>query len=233
VYTKCSFSEYCFRLSNNLGLIAKRFPDRMGKDLRVLSALEESRYLAACPEPLHTVATLLADTGMRPEECYRLRWEGVTWTVGAKGSLQVAHGKTPAARRFLPMTVRVRQAVEALHEAQSSPTEGWMFPANTRSGHLEPSTVKKHHASIFQVLAEDSKTSGLDTVRPFVFYTFRHTFATRLGESGIDAWTMCRVMGWGNVSMSNRYVHPSTETVFLALERLDATPRRSQRTLPQ
>jgi protein SCO1 len=37
VYTKCSFSEYCFRLSNNLGLTAKRFPDRMGKDLILLT----------------------------------------------------------------------------------------------------------------------------------------------------------------------------------------------------
>jgi protein SCO1 len=37
VYTKCSFPEYCFRLSNNLGLVAKRFPDRMGKDLVLLT----------------------------------------------------------------------------------------------------------------------------------------------------------------------------------------------------
>jgi protein SCO1 len=37
VYTKCSFSQFCFRLSNNLGLIAKRFPDRMGKDLILLT----------------------------------------------------------------------------------------------------------------------------------------------------------------------------------------------------
>ena len=37
VYTKCSFPEYCFRLSNNLGLVAKRFADRMGKDLVLLT----------------------------------------------------------------------------------------------------------------------------------------------------------------------------------------------------
>lgn len=37
VYTKCSFPEYCFRLSNNLGLVAKRFPGRMGKDLVLLT----------------------------------------------------------------------------------------------------------------------------------------------------------------------------------------------------
>jgi protein SCO1 len=37
VYTRCSYSEYCFRLSNNLGLVGKRFTDRLGKDLVLLT----------------------------------------------------------------------------------------------------------------------------------------------------------------------------------------------------
>ena len=37
VYTKCSFPEYCFRLSNNLGLVGKRFANRLGKDLVLLT----------------------------------------------------------------------------------------------------------------------------------------------------------------------------------------------------
>jgi protein SCO1 len=37
VYTKCSFPEYCFRLSNNLGLVAKRLADRMSRDLVLLT----------------------------------------------------------------------------------------------------------------------------------------------------------------------------------------------------
>jgi protein SCO1/2 len=37
VYTRCSFPEFCFRLSNNLGLIGKRFTDRLGKDLVLLT----------------------------------------------------------------------------------------------------------------------------------------------------------------------------------------------------
>jgi integrase len=32
-------------------------------------------------------------------------------------------------------------------------------------------------------------------IRPFVLYTFRHTFLTRLGESGCDAWTLARIAG--------------------------------------
>src|SRR5205814_3700287 len=45
---------------------------------RVIFPEEEARYLAAAPEPLASIASLLADTGMRPEECFRLRWDDVT-----------------------------------------------------------------------------------------------------------------------------------------------------------
>ncbi|MBB6142620.1 protein SCO1/2 [Silvibacterium bohemicum] len=37
LYTRCPFANYCFRLSNNFGRIERRFADRMGKDLVLLS----------------------------------------------------------------------------------------------------------------------------------------------------------------------------------------------------
>lgn len=37
IYTSCPLPEYCFRLSNNFGRINKRFADRMGRDLVLLS----------------------------------------------------------------------------------------------------------------------------------------------------------------------------------------------------
>jgi len=46
---------------------------------RVLSVEEEARYLSAASEPLSSLATVLADTGMRPDECYSLRREMITW----------------------------------------------------------------------------------------------------------------------------------------------------------
>jgi integrase len=74
---------------------------------------EEARYLAAAPEPLGSVAAILTDTGMRPDECYRLRWESVTWTNGRNGTILVTHGKTTAARRVLPLTVRTKNILLA------------------------------------------------------------------------------------------------------------------------
>lgn len=73
---------------------------------RVITPEEESRYLAAAPEPLVSIASMLADSGMRPEECFRLCWEHVTWINGRNGVLLVTRGKTAAARRILPMTLR-------------------------------------------------------------------------------------------------------------------------------
>jgi integrase len=79
---------------------------------RVITHTEEAKYLAAAPEPLASIATMLVDSGMRPEECFRLRWEAITWVNGRYGSMLVTHGKTAAARRMIPMTPRVRTILE-------------------------------------------------------------------------------------------------------------------------
>jgi integrase len=98
----------------------------------VLSPKEEAKYLAAAPGPLAAVATVLADTGIRPEECHRLRWEFVAWVNGRHGTLFVSHGKTKAARRHLPMTPRVRNILESRWNARGKPLEGWVWPAPTQ-----------------------------------------------------------------------------------------------------
>src|SRR5216683_4066518 len=124
---------------------------------RVITPVEEAKYLAAAPEPLCSIATVLVDSGMRPEECFRLRWESITWVNGRHGSLLVTHGKTAAARRVLPMTPRVRGILETRWEAADKPLEGWIWTAPTRSGHVESSSLKKHHRQVFKTLAEQAQ----------------------------------------------------------------------------
>jgi integrase len=176
----------------------------------VLSPEEEAKYLAVAREPLASLAMVLADSGMRPEECYRLEWQYVTWTNGRQGSLFVTHGKTAAARRALPMTPRVRKLLEARWEVAGKPLEGWVWPAPTRSGHVEPCSLKKQHARALK----------LSKVRTFVLYSLRHTFLTRLGAAGCDVWTLARIAGHSSVAISARYVHPSEDSVFAAVEKL-------------
>ena len=177
---------------------------------RVITTDEEARYLAAANKLLAEVATVLLDSGLRPEECHRLLWESVTWVNGRHGTFLVTHGKTKAARRMLPMTPRVRALLDARWEAAGRPLDGWVWPAPTRSGHLEPSSLKKQHA----------KALELSKVRPFVLYTLRHTFLTRLGASGCDVWTLARIAGHSSIAISSRYVHPSEDSVLTAMSRL-------------
>jgi integrase len=187
---------------------------------RVVTPQEEARYLAAAPDMLAAVAAVLVDTGLRPEECFRLRWESITWTNGRFGTLIVTHGKTAAARRVLPMTPRVRKILETRWSSAGGPVEGWIWPASTRNGHVEPSSFRKQHANTFKTVAEEAAKNNLKPVRPFVLYSLRHTFLTRLGESGCDAWTLARIAGHSNISMSSRYVHPSENAVLDAMSRL-------------
>lgn len=188
---------------------------------RVVTREEEARYLSASREPLASIATVLADTGLRPEECFRLRWEAITWTNGHHGSLRVTHGKTAAARRLVPMTPRVRNTLENLWEASQKPSEGWVWPGLTMSGHVEPSSIRKHHSATFVTIAKEAPKHQRKPVRPFVLYSLRHTFLTRLGESGCDAWTLARIAGHSSIAISSRYVHPSEDAVMSALSRLD------------
>ena len=56
----------------------------------------------------------------------------------------------------------------------------------------------------------------------FVPHSFRHTYGTRLGESGADAFTIMRLMGHSTVTVSQKYVHPSPETMERAVQRLQS-----------
>ena len=189
--------------------LVKMLPGERHRE-HVVTFEEEARYLAAAPEPLASVAAVLIDTGMRPDECYRLLWESVNWNNGRNGTILVTHGKTAAARRVLPLTLRARHILRRRWEAAGRPAEGWVWSAPTQSEHFEKSTLKKQH----------KKALRLSRVRPFVLYSLRHTFLTRLGESGCDAWTLARIAGHSSVAMSARYVHPSEDAVLDALDRL-------------
>jgi integrase len=177
---------------------------------RVITVKEQELYLAAAAPLLHEVSVVLFDTGIRPEECHCLRWEHITWEGGRNGVLLVAKGKTKAARRVLPMSPRVRTVLEGRWKLAGEPGEGWVWPAETKDGHINHDSLKLQHKTALK----------LAKVRPFEVYSIRHTFLTRLGESGCDVWTLARIAGHSNISISQRYVHPSEDAVLNALSRL-------------
>src|ERR1022692_1929519 len=117
------------------------------------------------PFLLRDVSTILLDCGLRPEECYRLRWEHCR-----DGALLVPFGKTGNARRSLPLPKRVDAILEM---RRTVATSEWIFPAPTKSGHIEPSTLKKRHR----------KACALAGPEHLPIYTFRHTCLPRWADA--------------------------------------------------
>ncbi len=155
----------------------------------------------ADPFLLRDVAAILLDFGLRPEECSRLRWEHVR-----DDAMHVPFGKTDNARRTIPLTQRAAALLD-MRRATALSTE-WVFPANTESGHIEKSSLKKQHA----------KACKLAKIESFPFYTFRHTCLTRWAAY-MDPYTLAYLAGHSDFSTTRRYVHPQVQTIRDAMER--------------
>ncbi len=59
----------------------------------------------------------------------------------------------------------------------------------------------------------------------FVLHALRHTFETRLGEAGVDGFTIMRLIGPSSIIVSQRYVHPSPAAVELEFSRFERLNR--------
>jgi integrase len=153
------------------------------------------------PFLLRDVTTILLDCGLRPEESFRLRWQHVR-----DGGLNIPFGKTENARRRIPLKQRVAALLSMRRGAES---EESVFPASTRSGHIEKSSLKKQH----------HKAVALAKVEPFTLYTLRHTCLTRWAVH-MDTYTLAHLAGHSDFSTTKRYGHPQEQTVLAAMERV-------------
>ena len=52
-------------------------------------------------------------------------------------------------------------------------------------------------------------------------YDFRHTFATRMAEAGIDLATLAAILGHNSIRMVQKYVHITAEHKRAAMARYD------------
>jgi integrase len=198
-----------WKIINRVPKISRQ-PGEVGRE-RVLSHAEEQAYLAVAKQPLRDIATALVDGGFRPEELFRARWENVHFQPAGKalyGYIHNPYGKNKYAKRNISMTARVWALLEMRFEEQGKPSEGWVFPAETKSGHID--RVKSQHAKAL-------KDSG---VKPFVIYSLRHTMLTRLGEAGADAFAIQKIAGHSDIRTSARYVHPTPEKIEGAFTQL-------------
>lgn len=165
----------------------------------VLSTKEETKYFVAAlrDQDLFDLARLMLLQGLRPSEVLGLRVEDVDCNARV---LHVRAGKTAAARR----TLRLVPESASICARRAATGGAWLFRGRG-AGHLQK--LNKRH----------DDACGLAGVA-FVLYDLRHTFATRMAEAGCPLATLAAILGHANLRTIHRYVHPSRQAQWDAME---------------
>lgn len=182
----------------------------------VLSYGQEKTYLEFAPQPLADIGMLVLDTGLRIGEALALGWRDVHLNPNGSqwGYVQVRGGKSRNARRAVPLT---RRAHDMLAQRGAASDTLFVFANEDRNVPCVSSLDHLH--------AKTRKTLKLSS--EFVLHSLRHTYLTRLGLAGVEAFTIMKLAGHSSVTVSQRYVHPTPQAMEDAVARLDNMNARS------
>jgi integrase len=163
-----------------------------------------------CTAFLRNALPFLIDTGLRISEACALQWEhvGLEPKSGATlGWVYIEKGKTKYAQRHVPLTARARGILEKIKEKSKST---YVFPAKNNE------QLSRHWASEqFRTLRDAMKLPD-----DCVVHSTRHTFCTRLGESGVGAFEIQRLAGHSSIVISQKYVHPTPALLESAIGKM-------------
>lgn len=181
----------------------------------VLDKATQEIYLNGCPESLRNFAELNLETGCREAELLDLRWDDIKWEPVGNAKLGLIHvrgTKSKNSNRFLSLTRRGRAIL--LKQKVISKCQQVFVREQDPTAPASVNTILSAHADVRE---------ALKLPKQFVIHSLRHTFLTRLGAAGADAFTIMKIAGHSTITISQRYVHPTAgqvEKAFVAFEEL-------------
>jgi integrase len=176
--------------------------------VRFLSDDEEARLLKQIGErePLRSVVIFALNTGLRRGEIFSLCWSKVDWS---RNFIHVINTKTGRSR-IVPLNERARAVLQQRQEKSQSE---FVF-VSRRTG-----TRLRNLRNGFGKACEDAKVTN------FHFHDLRHTFASRLADAGVDAFTIAELLGHATLEMTKRYTHATDERKARAVAALAQKPK--------
>ena len=159
---------------------------------------------------MHHLLPFLVDTGLRITEACMLQRDHVTFDDGCPVRIRVVKGKSKYSRREVPLTARAAAALVACLKKSKSE---WVFCGKGGKKHM----TRHYPSEMFRVIRD-----AMNLDQDMVLHSTRHTFCTRLGNAGCDAFTIQKLAGHSSILISQRYVHSDQEAKQSAIRLLDA-----------
>ena len=170
--------------------------------LRVLSPEEEKRLLQNVIPYLQDLIRFALNTGLRTGEIFSLRWSHIDLQ---RGILAVFASETQKIRE-IPKNSETRKVLEA-----------WNLNKKNENAFYNPQTGKPF-VDLKTGFALACEKAGISDV---TWHTLRHTFASRLVNSGVDIVTVKELLGHSSISVTMRYAHTNIESKRAAVEKLE------------
>ena len=199
----------------------------------VLTKAEVKLVLSNLQQQSWLMASLLYGSGLRLNECLRLRVKDLDFSYqqivvrDAKGNkdrvtvLPATLTESLQAQLELAKSVHQRDLAAGFGEvglpfalAQKYPNAQWewrwqfVFPAATISKDPRSGSKRRHHVGewvLQQAVKSATRLSEID--KPVSCHTFRHSFATHLLEDGYDIRTVQELLGHKDVRTTMIYTH--------------------------
>lgn len=211
------------------------------KERRVLTIQETEQFLKEAKSSMYYNLFIVAlDTGMRIGEIMALTWSDVDlkkgvvhvrktlcyfWKSG-KYTFELHDTKTKNGRRDIPLT---RRACEALKRQRVWKKRIEMKGLPALEGYENQVFVTKNNRPTQQYIVEEAITACVGRVQKenpdfkiFSPHCFRHTFATRAIENGMQPKTLQAILGHGTLQMTmDLYCHVTDDTMFEAMKLME------------
>lgn len=161
------------------------------------SPAEVKRFLDAADKlKVKLAIAILYATGMRLDELCHLRCSDI---MHSSGKIYIRHSKNHS-DRYIPLPESIWQMI--LQYWYSFPNESrpreWLFTQQTRLDHpMDKQWIQREVLLLRKSLGMDSRISA---------HSFRHAYATRCYENGMDLLTLKAYMGHNSINSTCIYV---------------------------
>ena len=169
---------------------------------------EIDRIFAQCDAAEKAAFATLLLTGLRDEELCFLTWADVDLANADDATVRVSGEGKPGfspkdyEERVLPIPSELAALVGKLPR-----TTTWVFPTST--GNRQTHLLRR-----LKEIAEAAKVANA------TLHKFRHTYATRLLESGCDIVTVQKLMGHSDIETTRQYLDPDEKLKRKAVNKL-------------
>jgi integrase len=179
--------------------------EEQGRD-RLMAPQEQEVILRQSPVVLRYILTIMLDCGMRPEEVCRMQWADIDWI---ENKILVQRGKSKKARRFVGLTQRMRQTLEACRKRNQKRglAESPFVFATSRGKYGHIRMVQHTWGNTLTRVEAELNDKGIVLAPGLVPYCARHTYATTFLKAGGDPGQLMRLMGHSDLKTTMRYVH--------------------------